>query len=92
MHAETAQTLFYLMTHITVNSECFACLQAASWLLLFWFAVCWEPPILAKYIAVNIRVYSVFLKIILGMVFLGQQTPVTSNMGITNRSFVGYES
>jgi len=51
-----------------------------------------ESPILVKCIAVNIRVYSLFLKIILGMVFLGQQTPVTSNMGITHGRFVGYES
>jgi hypothetical protein len=47
---------------------------------------------MVKCIAVNIAVYSVFLKILLGMVFLVQQTPVTSNTGITRGSFVGDES
>jgi hypothetical protein len=84
---ETAQTLFYLMTDITVRSQCFVCQQAASSLLLFWFGVCWESPILVECIAVNITVYSVLLKIV-----LGQQIPVTSNTGITHGSFVGYKS
>jgi hypothetical protein len=45
-----------------------------------------------KCIAVSIRVYSVFLKNILGMVLLGQQAPVTSNTEITHGSFVGHKS